>query len=93
MEGLKIDNNKNGNIPDNLRKNIELSEKLQEKFSPILEQQEKMQQHVQGVNIPEMDVSTNALDTMRNLTDNSELRAAQNNMNVMKLRVLQMDQK
>lgn len=52
-----------------------------------------MQQHVQGVNIPEMDVSTNALDTMRNLTDNSELRADQNNMNVMKLRVLQMDQK
>lgn len=91
MEGLKIDNNKNGNIPDNLRKNIELSEKLQEKFSPILEQQEKMQQHVQGVNIPKIEVSTNALDTMRNLTDNSELRDAQYNMNVMKSRGLQMD--
>lgn len=71
MEGLTIDNNNNDNIPKALRKSIETSEKLQEKFSPILEQEKKMQQLVEGVNIPKFEVSTQALDAMRNITDNT----------------------
>lgn len=93
MEGLTINNNKNDNIPEALRKSIETSEKLQERFSPILEQQKKMQQLVEGVNIPKIEVSTQALDAMRNITDNSALRVAQDNMNVMKSRALQMSPK
>ena len=65
MEGLTIDNNNNDNIPKALRKSIETSEKLQEKFSPILEQEKKMQQLVEGVNIPKFEVSTQALDAIR----------------------------
>ena len=79
MEGLTIDNNNNDNIPEALRKSIEISEKLQEKFSPILEQEKKMQQLVEGVNIPKFEVSTQALDAMRNITDNSAMRIAQDN--------------
>ena len=93
MEGLTIDNNNNDNIPEALRKSIEISEKLQEKFSPILEQEKKMQQLVEGVNIPKFEVSTQALDAMRNITDNSAMRIAQDNMNVMKSRALQMSPK
>lgn len=63
---------------------------MQEKFAPILEQQEKIQQLVEGVNIPKFEVSSQALDTMRNLTDNSALRAVQDNVNVMKSGTLQM---
>lgn len=90
MEGLTIDNNNNDNIPEALRKSIETSEKLQEKFSPILEQEKKMQQLVEGVIIPKFEVSTQALDAIRNITDNSAMRVAQDNMNVMKSRALQM---
>ena len=90
MEGLTIDSNKNDNIPEALRKSIETSEKLKEKFSPTLEQQKRMQQLVEGVNIPKFEVSSQALDAMRNLTDNSALRAVQDNVNVMKLGTLQM---
>lgn len=93
MEGLTIDNNNNDNIPEALRKSIETSEKLQEKFSPILEQEKKMQQLVEGVNIPKFEVSTQALDAMRKITDNSAMRIAQDNMNVMKSRALQMSPK
>ena len=88
-----IDNNNNDNIPEALRKSIETSEKLQEKFSPILEQEKKMQQLIEGVNIPKFEVSTQALDAMRNITDNSAMRIAQDNMNVMKSRALQMSPK
>lgn len=93
MEGLTIDNNNNDNIPEALRKSIETSEKLQEKFSTILEQEKKMQQLVEGVNIPKFEVSTQALDAMRNITDNSAMRITQDNMNVMKSRALQMSPK
>ena len=89
MEGLTIDSNKNDNIPEALQKSIETSENLQEKFSTLLEQQKRMQQLVEGANIPKIEVSTQALETMRNITDNSALRVAQDNMNVMKSRALQ----
>lgn len=52
-----------------------------------------MQQLVEGVNIPKFEVSTQALDAMRNITDNSAMRIAQDNMNVMKSRALQMSPK
>lgn len=89
MEGLAIDSNKNDNIPEALQKSVETSENLQEKFSTVLEQQKRMQQLVEGANIPKIEVSTQALETMRNITDNSALRVAQDNMNVMKSRALQ----
>lgn len=41
---------------------------MQEKFAPTLEQQEKLQQLVEGVNIPKFEVSSQALDAMRNLS-------------------------
>ena len=63
---------------------------MQEKFAPILEQQEKIQQLVEEVNIPKFEVSSQALDAMRNLTDDSALRAVQDNVNVMKSGTLQM---
>lgn len=85
-----LHSNKNDNIPEALRKSIEISEKIQEKVAPTLEQQEKIQQLVEGVNIPKFEVSSQALDAMRNLTDNSALRAVQDNVNVMKLGTLQM---
>ena len=52
-----------------------------------------MQQLVEGVNIPKFEVSTQALDAMRKITDNSAMRIAQDNMNVMKSRALQMSPK
>ena len=67
LEGLTIGSKKNDNIPEALRKSIETSEKLKEKFSPTLEQQKRMQQLVEGVNIPKFEVSSQALDAMRNL--------------------------
>ncbi len=45
-----------------------------------------MQQLVEGVNIPKFEVSTQALDAMRNITDNSAMRITKDNMNVMKSR-------
>lgn len=91
MEGLTIDSNKNDNISEVLRKSIETSENIQKKFAPIFEQHEKIQQLVEGVNIPKFEVSSQDLDAIRNITNNSVLRAVKDNVNVMKSRTLQMN--
>lgn len=90
MEELTIDSNKNDRIPDTLRKNTETSEITQEKIVSILEQQKKTQSLVDKINIPKFEVSSKLLDIMRNITDNSALRAVQDTVKVMNSGTLQM---
>lgn len=90
MEELTIDSNKNDRIPDALRKNIETSEITQEKIASILEQQKKTQSLVDKINIPKFEVSSKLLDIMRNINDNSALRAVQDTVKVMNSGTLQM---
>lgn len=90
MEELTIDSNKNDRIPDALRKNIEISEITQEKIVQILEQQKKTQLLVDKINIPKFELSSKLLDIMRNITDNSALRAVQDTVKVMNSGTLQM---
>lgn len=90
MEELTIDSNKNDRIPDALRKNIEISEITQEKIAQILEQQKKTQLLVDKINIPKFELSSKLLDIMRNITDNSALRAVQDTVKVMNSGTLQM---
>lgn len=63
---------------------------MQEGFSPILEQQEKIRQLIEGVSIPKTGVSAQVLEAMKNITDNNTLRVTQDNINVIKTSALQM---
>lgn len=69
-------------ITDLMRKSIENNEKIQECITPILKQQERKQQIVNTVNVPEIVVSSSAIEAIRNINENSALMALQENASV-----------
>lgn len=50
---------------------MEISEKFRDSISPILEQQNKMQRILDATDIPKIEVTTPALDTIKAITENS----------------------
>ncbi|MCU6762028.1 Uncharacterised protein [uncultured Roseburia sp.] len=82
LEGKQIDtNNPNDIIPDELRKTIEKSDKLRKSVAPILEQQEKMNYFVKAAMGPQIKISTPALDVVKEITENSAVKAVQDSLN------------
>lgn len=73
--------NPNDNIPEALRKSIEVSENIKKSVAPILEQQEKMKKIVEAAAIPPIAVSTPALDAVKEMTNNSAVKAVQDSIN------------
>lgn len=74
-------NNPNDIIPDELRKSIDTSEQLRKSVSPILDQQEKIKHFVEAVTEPNITLSTSALDVMKEITENSAVKAVQDSVN------------
>lgn len=73
-------------VPESLRKSMELTEKLRESASPIIEQQDRIQRIVDAATIPKIAISSPAMDALKEITDNSAVRALQENsaaMNVL----------
>ena len=73
-------------VPESLRKSMELTEKLRESVSPIIEQQDRIQRIVDAATIPKIAISSPAMDALKEITDNSAVRALQENsaaMNVL----------
>lgn len=65
---------------------MELTEKLRESASPIIEQQDRIQRIVDAATIPKIAISSPAMDALKEITDNSAVRALQENsaaMNVL----------
>lgn len=58
---------------------MEISEKLRDSVAPIIEQQERIQRIVDAASIPAIAVSSPALDAIKSITDNSAMRALQEN--------------
>jgi hypothetical protein len=82
LEGKQIDtNNPNDIIPDELRKTIENSDKLRKSVAPILEQQEKMNHFVKAAMGPQIKISTPALDVVKEISENSAVKAVQDSLN------------
>lgn len=66
-------------VSEPLRKSMEISEKLRESVSPILEQQDRIQRIVDATTIPKIAVSSPALEALKDITDNSAVRVLQEN--------------
>lgn len=47
------------------------SEKIRESIAPILEQQERIQQIVDTVNVPRIDISSSAIESIKSISENS----------------------
>lgn len=73
--------NPNDNIPESLRKSIEVSENIKKSVAPIVEQQEKMKKIVEAAAISKIAVSTSALDAVKEMTNNSAVKAVQDSIN------------
>lgn len=69
-------------ITDLMRKSIEDNDKIRESVAPILEQQERIQQVVDVVNVPEIVVPSTAIETINNISENSAVMALQENASV-----------
>lgn len=69
-------------VTDSVCKSIEDSEKIRKSLAPILEQQERIQQIVNTVNVPRIDVSSSAIETIKNISANSAVMALQENASV-----------
>lgn len=69
-------------IADSARKSIENIEKIRESVAPILEQQERIQQIVNAASIPEIVVSSTAMETIKNISENSAVMTLQENISV-----------
>ena len=54
-------------ITDSVRKSIEDNEKIRDSVIPILEQQERIQQIVDTVNVPRIDISSSAIESIKSL--------------------------
>lgn len=63
-------------MTDALRKTQEISEKLANQVSPILEQQEKWQKTIDSASVKllEIPVSSTAMDSIRKVADNNTLK-------------------
>ena len=73
--------NPNGNLPASLRKSIEFSDNIRKSVAPIVEQQEKMKKIVKTVYIPQIAVSTPALNAIKEMTNNNAIKAVQDSIN------------
>ncbi len=73
--------NPNDNIPESLRKSIEVSENIKKSVAPIVEQQEKMKKIVEVAAISKIAVSTPALDAVKEMTNNSAVKSVQDSIN------------
>lgn len=58
---------------------MELTEKLRESVSPIIEQQDRLQRIIDAATMPKISMSSPALDTLKEITDNSAVRVLQEN--------------
>lgn len=58
---------------------MEISEKLRDSVSPILEHQDKMQRIIDAATIPKIAVSSSAIDALKEITDNSAVKILQEN--------------
>lgn len=58
---------------------MEISDKLRESVSPILEQQDKIQRIVEAAKIPKIDASFPELDTLKEVVNNNTLEILQEN--------------
>lgn len=69
-------------MTDALRKTQEISEKLANQVSPLLEQQEKLQRIIDSasVKLPEIPVPSTTMDSIRKVADNNTLKILGNNM-------------
>lgn len=69
-------------VTDSLLKAIEDSEKIRESIAPILEQQERIQQIVDTVNVPRIDISPSAIESIKSISENSAVVALQESASV-----------
>ena len=67
---------------DLMRKSIEDNDKIGERVAPILEQQERIEQVVNAVNVPEIVVPSSAIETLNNISENSAVMDLQENASV-----------
>ena len=71
-------------ITDSVRKSIEDNEKIRESVTPILEQQERIQQIVDTVNVPRNDISSSTIESVKSISKNSAVVALQEGASVVK---------
>lgn len=70
----------NDDISESLRKSIEISENMRKSVVPILEQQDKMKRLVEAAAKPKIEVSTPALDVVKEITENSAVKVCLDSM-------------
>lgn len=71
-------------ITDSVRKSIEDNEKIRESVTPILEQQERIQQIVDTVNVPRNDIPSSTIESVKSISENSAVVALQECASVVK---------
>lgn len=71
-------------ITDSVRKSIEDNEKNRESVTPILEQQERIQQIVDTVNVPRNDIPSSTIESVKSISENSAVVALQECASVVK---------
>lgn len=69
-------------VTDSVRKSIEDSEKIRESIAPILEQQERIQQIMDTVNVPRINISSSSIESIKSISENSAVMALQENTSV-----------
>lgn len=69
-------------ITDSMRKNIEDNEKIRDSVVPIWEQQERIQQIVDTVKVPRIDISSSAIESIKSISENSAVVALQESASV-----------
>lgn len=69
-------------ITDSMRKSIEDNEKIRDSVVPILEQQERIQQIVDTVKVPRIDISSSAIESIKSISENSAVVALQESASV-----------
>ena len=69
-------------ITELMRKSIKDNDKIRESVAPILEQQERIQQIVDTVNVPRIDISYSAIESIKSISENSAVVALQESASV-----------
>lgn len=68
---------------DSERKAIENNNKIRDSIASVFKQQEKIQQIVDKVNLPIIDISTSAIEPVKSISENSAVMAVQENASVL----------
>lgn len=68
---------------DSERKAIENDNKIRDSIASVFKQQEKIQQIVDKVNLPIIDISTSAIEPVKSISENSAVMAVQENASVL----------